>query len=88
MNCADIEDLICDYVDGTLDAASKAEVESHLSQCRAYAELARDSAAAIAFIDRAADVEPPPELITRVLFDALRGPKRSRARKYATGCAP
>jgi hypothetical protein len=70
MNCADIEILICDYVDGTLDAASKAEVESHLSQCQACAELARDSAAAIAFIDRAADVEPPPELITRVLFDA------------------
>jgi hypothetical protein len=32
--------------------------------------VARDSAAAVAFMERAADVEPPPELITRILFDA------------------
>jgi hypothetical protein len=32
--------------------------------------LARDSAAAVSFIGHAADVEPPPELITRILFDA------------------
>src|ERR1019366_4339245 len=40
MNCAELEQLICDYVDGTLPAV------------------------------RTADVEPPPELITRILFDA------------------
>jgi hypothetical protein len=70
MNCADIEILICDYVDGTLDSSQKAEVERHLPQCPACAELAQDSAAAVAFIQRSADVEPPPELITRILFDA------------------
>ena len=62
--------LICDYVDGTLSAAGKAEVERHLAICPACAELAHDSAAAVGFIERAADVEPPPELITRILFDA------------------
>ena len=70
MNCAELEALICDYVDGTLGAAQKAEVERHLEACPACAELARDSAAAVAFMERAADVEPPPELITRILFDA------------------
>ena len=70
MNCADIEILICDYVDGTLTAERKAAVERHLAECPACAELARDSAAAVAFMERAADVEPPPELITRILFDA------------------
>jgi anti-sigma factor RsiW len=70
MNCAEIEVFICDYVDGTLPAARKAEVERHLSACPACAELARDSAAAVAFMERAADVEPPPELITKILFDA------------------
>ena len=70
MNCAELEILICDYVDGTLSAARKAEVERHLEDCPACAELARDSAAAVAFMERAADVEPPPELITRILFDA------------------
>ena len=70
MNCAELEILICDYVDGTLAPAERAEVERHLSACPACAELAHDSAAAVGFIERAADVEPPPELITRILFDA------------------
>jgi Putative zinc-finger len=70
MSCAELEQLICDYVDGTLTAARKAEVERHLETCPACAEVARDSAAAVAFMERAADVEPPPELITRILFDA------------------
>jgi Putative zinc-finger len=70
MTCADFEILICDYVDGTLAPAQKAELERHLSACAACAELARDSAAAVSFIERAADVEPPPELMARILFDA------------------
>ena len=70
MNCAEIEILICEYVDGTLDAPVRAEVERHLAQCPACAEVGRDSAAAVAFIERAADVEPPPELINRILFAA------------------
>jgi hypothetical protein len=68
MNCVDAENLICDYA--TLTSAERFELERHLGQCAACAELARDSAAALRFIQRAADVEPPPELITRILFDA------------------
>jgi hypothetical protein len=81
MNCAELEQLICDYVDGTLTADRKAEVERHLEGCAGCAELARDSAAAVAFMERAADVEPPPELITRILFDApwtRKAPARTR----------
>jgi hypothetical protein len=70
MNCAEIEILICDYVDGTLSADRMAEVERHFAECPACAEMARDSAAAVAFIGRAAEVAPPPELVTRILFDA------------------
>jgi hypothetical protein len=70
MNCAELEQLICDYVDGALTADRKAEVERHLEACPGCAEVARDCAAAVAFMERAADVEPPPELITRILFDA------------------
>jgi hypothetical protein len=84
MNCADIEILICDYVDGTLPAAEKAEVERHLSACPACAELARDSAAAVSFMQSAADVEPPPELITKILFDApwAKDKQKSKAREW------
>jgi anti-sigma factor RsiW len=70
MKCAELEILICDYVDGTLSAAQKAVVESHLKDCPACAELARDSAEAVAFMERASDVEPPQELITRILYQA------------------
>jgi anti-sigma factor RsiW len=70
MNCAELEPLICDYVDGTLDAEGRGAVESHLAECPACAALVEDSAEALSFIERAADVEPPPQLITRILFDA------------------
>ena len=70
MNCAEIEIPICDYVDGTLPADQRAELERHFAECPACAELARDSAAAVAFIDKAAVVVEPPELVTRILFDA------------------
>ena len=84
MNCAEIEILICEYVDGTLPEAERAEVERHLADCPACAELARDSAAAVAFMDTAAEVEPPPELVTRILFDApwSKGKAKTGARHW------
>src|ERR1051325_10260101 len=84
MTCADYEILICDYVDGTLAPAQKTELERHLADCPACAELARDSAAAIAFMERAADVEPPPELITKILFDApwAKEKQKSKSREW------
>ncbi len=78
MTCADLETLLCDFVDGTLDSERKAAVSRHLAECPACAELARDSAAAVAFLERAADVEVPQELITRILFDAPVKKQRER----------
>lgn len=66
MNCADAENLICDYA--TLASAERFELERHLGECPPCAELARDSAAAVQFMARAADVEPPRELINSILF--------------------
>ena len=86
MNCAEIEILICDYAEGTLAAAEKAEVERHLAECPVCAELARDSAAALAFIERAAEVEPPPELITRILFDAPWSKGKTQIEVRGRGC--
>ena len=69
MNCADLEILLCDYVDGTLRGDEKSAVERHLAECPACAELAKDAAGAVAFMERAAVVEPPAELVTRILFE-------------------
>jgi hypothetical protein len=83
MNCADAELLICDYA--ALSSAERFELERHLGVCPGCAELARDSATAVAFMERAADVEPPPELMTRILFDApwTKGKQKSKAREWA-----
>ena len=82
MTCAESEVLICDYA--TLRSAERFELERHLADCPACAELARDSAAAIAFMERAADVEPPPELITKILFDApwAKEKQKSKSREW------
>ena len=77
MTCAEIEILICDYIDGALAPAQRTLVEHHLAECPSCNALARDSAAAVAFMQRAADVEPPPELITRMLFEAPWHKRRS-----------
>jgi anti-sigma factor RsiW len=68
MTCADLDILLCDYVDGTLNQADRSRVESHLQTCAACAELARDAAAGFAFIERAEAVQPPRELMTRISF--------------------
>ena len=57
MTCADIEILLADYVDGTLHGEQKFAVETHLAGCEGCAELARDAAGAVAFMDRAAEVD-------------------------------
>ena len=92
MNCAEIEILICEYVDGTLTTAQKAQVKLHLSDCPACTELARDSAAAVRFIARAEEVTPPPELVTKILFEAPWRKNKSaveglRGRLARRGCA-
>lgn len=73
MTCADLEILICDYVDGALAgserASERASLERHLASCAACAELARDAADGLRFLEQAGPVEPPPELLTRILFE-------------------
>jgi len=80
MNCADAEILICDYA--TLSSAERFALERHLGECPACAELARDSAAAVAFMERAAGVEPPVELVNRILFQAPWTKRKSKLRQW------
>ena len=69
MKCVDLEILLCDYVDGVLSPAETATVDLHLEGCQACRELVADARAAVAFMERAADVEPPPALVNRILFE-------------------
>lgn len=80
MKCAEVEILLCDYVDGTLHAEEKTVLESHLAGCSACAELAKDVAGITAFIETVAAPEPPAELLTRILHDAPSGKQRGAER--------
>ncbi|MBS1874516.1 MAG: zf-HC2 domain-containing protein [Acidobacteria bacterium] len=69
MNCADLEILLCDYVDGALHGEQKTLVDEHLASCAACAEMAADARGAVEFMQRAADPEPPAALVTKILFE-------------------
>jgi Putative zinc-finger len=77
MTCAELEILLCDYVDGTLRGAEKSALETHLAGCSSCAELAKDVAGVTAFIGRVAIAEPPAELLTRILHELPTGRQKT-----------
>ena len=87
MTCAEFEILLCDYLDGTLDNAVRRDIEEHQARCASCAEFARDVTGAVAFIERSAEVEPPPELLTKITFEipAGGGVRKAGIRSWLTG---
>jgi Putative zinc-finger len=81
MTCPEFEVLLADYLDGTLDADQKQALEQHRDTCATCAELARDVAGALSFIERAADVTVPPELLTRIAYEIPTGGQRADRRE-------
>lgn len=71
LTCEQFEALLADYIDGelgsSLRAADRAAFEQHLAQCPACAQLTEDAQSALAFMETAADVEPPPALAAKIL---------------------
>src|ERR1700680_2949520 len=67
MTCAELEILLCDYMDGTLPAGQRTALEGHLAACSSCAQFARDVAGVTAFIETVPAAEPPRELVTRIL---------------------
>ena len=71
LSCAEFEMLIADWIDETLAVpareAERAAFVRHLESCVACASLLEDATAAVAFMERAADVEMPPALVSKIL---------------------
>jgi hypothetical protein len=71
MSCAEFEMLLADWIDETLAVpareAERAAFVRHLESCAACAALLEDASAAVAFMDRAAEVEMPPALVSKIL---------------------
>lgn len=68
LHCLDIDELLCDYLDGALAEEQKATFETHLDACPTCQELVADCRLSMNFTERVAEVEPPRELITRILY--------------------
>ncbi len=80
LTCAELEALLCDYVDGTLEPERALAVGQHLAGCPACAQLAEDVAAVVAFARRAEPVEPPDALVTGLLFHVSTSPPAGKRR--------
>src|SRR5437867_2582192 len=68
MQCSEFEIRLCDYLDGTLDQASRRELQQHASECQLCAELLADSDAFTAFLQRVPEVEAPADLAASILY--------------------
>jgi anti-sigma factor RsiW len=73
MDCKRFEELISEYLDGTLEPARRVKCATHVIQCRACRALADDVRAALAVCHRASLVEPPPDLNQRILQTTAAG---------------
>jgi hypothetical protein len=77
VSCAEFETLLADWIDETLATpareAERAAFVRHLESCAACAALMEDASSAVAFMDRAADVEVPPVLVSKILHATNSG---------------
>jgi Putative zinc-finger len=76
MNCAEFDIVLADYVDNTLAPEVRAQIEQHAAVCAGCEELLRDVTGAVSFMSRVAEVEPPPNLVTRIAFQMPMGRTR------------
>ncbi len=73
MTCTELEILITDYLDGTLAADERLRLQEHLAECESCRSFAQDVRGAVQILGQARVVEPPPDLITRIAYQAPLG---------------
>ena len=78
MKCPEFESILADYIDGTLSNTERAAVELHAAECAPCGAFMAEVTHGISLIATMGEIEPPPELITRLAFQApigrVRGP--------------
>jgi hypothetical protein len=73
LRCLDVEPLLADYIDETLTSSERAAVEQHLATCPGCKEFAAELAQVTQFVAKAPPVEPPADLVTRIIFETQSG---------------
>jgi Putative zinc-finger len=72
--CAEFEMLLADWIDGTLAASPESDAFlRHMESCPSCAEMAEDARFATGFMQRAADVEVPAALVSKILHATNSG---------------
>jgi hypothetical protein len=71
MNCRDVDQLLCDYLDGELSREQQISFEQHIGQCSNCAQMLADSELALGFLRQAPAAEPPIELIADIIHDTI-----------------
>lgn len=76
-SCGEFETLLADWIDGTLSTSARSEEREaflrHRETCASCAALMEDAESAVAFMERAADVEIPQELFSKILHATNSG---------------
>ena len=71
MKCRDFELHLCDFLDQTLDADARREMDAHRLECSGCAEALQEAEFALAALSEAPALEPPPELIADIIHDTI-----------------
>jgi hypothetical protein len=71
MTCRQTDQLLCDYLDGTLPIEQQRAFERHLAECPACSEALAESRLALGFVRKTPAVEPPVELIADIIHDTI-----------------
>jgi hypothetical protein len=67
LSCAEFEVLLADWIDETLPGTERDAFLRHLDSCSGCAFLAEETRFAVGFMERAAEVEFPSILVTKIL---------------------
>src|SRR5262249_26250386 len=73
VSCAEFETLLADWIDETLEVSERDACARHIETCAACKALAEDATSAVNFMERAADVDVPPALISKILHATNSG---------------
>jgi putative zinc finger protein len=76
MNCDAFENLLADYLDGTLPAADQLALERHAESCSNCREFMAQATAGFEALKAVEPVEPPADLVTRIAYLAPAGKVR------------
>lgn len=73
LSCAEFETLLADWIDETLAVSERELFLRHSESCAACEALFEDATSAVGFMERAADVEMPPALVSKILHATNSG---------------